>query len=95
MKDYEERSGQELFRLGLVFTQVRQTDAMANTMRQVRQEYPGAVFAGSIDVTTGVAEAVDGNVPLQYFNKGGKLNDVRTALTSICSEFERRVKEMP
>lgn len=95
MKDYEERSGQELFRLGLVFTQVRQTDAMANTMRQVRQEYPGAVFAGTIDVTTGVAEAVDNNVPLQYYNKGGKLNDVRAALTSICSEFERRVKEMP
>lgn len=94
MQDYEERSGQELFRLGLVFTQVRQTDAMDATMRQVRQQYAGEVFTHTIHQTTGVAEAVDANIPLQYFNKAGKLADVKVALTGICAEFERRVKDL-
>lgn len=94
MQDYEERSGQELIRLGLVFTQVRQTEAMIATMKQVREAYPGEVFRESIDQTTGVAEAVEANLPLQYYQKGGKLNDVRNALIGICAEFEKRVKDM-
>lgn len=94
MQDYEERSGQELLRLGLVFTQVRQTDAMDQTMKQVRHQYPGEVFADTIHQTTGVAEAVDANTPLQFFNKAGKFNDVKTSLTGICAEFEKRVGEM-
>jgi len=94
MQDYEERSGQELFRLGLIFTQVRQTDAMLATMQQVRRDYPGEVFKHTIDQTTGVAEAVDANVPLQDYAKAGKLADVKAALVGICAEFETRVKEM-
>lgn len=90
MQDYEERSGQELALLGLVFTQVRQTEAMQATMQQVRREYAGEVFTHSIDQTTGVAEAVETNMPLQYFPKAGKLNDVKAALTGICAEFIKR-----
>ncbi|MGD7297821.1 ParA family protein [Ralstonia pseudosolanacearum] len=94
MLDYEERSGQELPRLGLVFTQVRQTDAMKATMAQVRLTYPGEVFRDLIQQTTGVAEAVEANEPLQYFNKGGKLQEVKQALTGICAEFIARAKKI-
>jgi chromosome partitioning protein len=94
MLDYEERSGQELPRLGLVFTQVRQTDAMRGTMAQVRANYPGEVFKDLVEQTTGVAEAVEANEPLQYFNKGGKLQDVKLALTGICAEFIARTKKI-
>lgn len=90
MQDYEERSGQELNRLGIVFTQVRPTDAMTATMQQVRLEYPGEVFLHAIHQTTGVAEAVEANMPLQYFQKGGKFTDVKAALTGICAEFIKR-----
>lgn len=88
MLDYEERSGQELTRLGLVFTQVRQTEAMRTTMDQVRQEYPGEVFEGQIIQTTGVAEAVEDNSPLQSFHKTSAL--LRVPLAKICSEFIER-----
>jgi chromosome partitioning protein len=94
MQDYEERSGQELTRLGLVFTQVRSTDAMVATMQQVRAEYPGEVFRDTIHQTTGVAEAVEANLPLQLFQKGGKLSEVKAALGGICKEFERRVSDL-
>jgi chromosome partitioning protein len=94
MQDYEERSGQELTRLGLVFTQVRSTDAMVATMQQVRAEYPGEVFQDTIHQTTGVAEAVEANLPLQLFQKAGKLNQVKTALGGICKEFEKRVSDL-
>ncbi|AIO31437.1 cobQ/CobB/MinD/ParA nucleotide binding domain protein [Burkholderia cenocepacia] len=94
MLDYEERSGQELPRLGLIFTQVRQTDAMKATMAQVRRDYPGEVFQNMIVQTTGVAEAVEANTPVQFFNKGGKLAEVRDALTGICAEFVARVSTL-
>jgi chromosome partitioning protein len=94
MQDYEERSGHELARLGLVFTQVRQTEAMQATMRQVRADYPGEVFAATIDQTTGVAEAVEANMPLQYFQKAGKFADVKVALTNICAEFIKRSRSL-
>ena len=94
MQDYEERSGQELPRLGLVFTQVRQTEAMKTTMAQVRVDYPGEVFRDMIIQTTGVAEAVEANTPLQYFNKGGKIAEVKDALSGICAEFVTRVKTL-
>lgn len=94
MQDYEERSGHELPRLGLVFTQVRQTEAMRATMNQVRQDYPGEVFNDKVVQTTGVAEAVEANTPLQMVNKAGKLNEVREALTGICAEFIERVKHL-
>ncbi|WP_081247488.1 ParA family protein [Variovorax paradoxus] len=93
MLDYEERSGQELPRLGLVFTQVRPTESMTATMQQVRDSYPGEVFQNTIHQTTGVAEAVEANMPLQYFEKGGKFPEVKLALTNICAEFVKRVKE--
>ncbi|MDL9997238.1 ParA family protein [Variovorax sp. J22P240] len=93
MLDYEERSGQELLRLGLVFTQVRQTPAMEATMREVRLQYAGEVFKDTIHQTTGVAEAVEENKPLQYFDRQGKFPEVKAALTGICAEFERRVRE--
>jgi chromosome partitioning protein len=88
MLDYEERSGQELPRLGLVFTQVRQTEAMRATMEQVRQEYLGEVFQGQIMQTTGVAEAVEDNSPLQTFHKTS--GTLKTPLAQICSEFIER-----
>lgn len=91
MLDYEERSGQELPRLGLIFTQVRQTEAMKTTMSQVRRDYPGEVFAGMIRQTTGVSEAVEENIPLQHYNKGGNFPEVKEALTSICEELVDRV----
>lgn len=94
MQDYEERSGQELQRLGLVFTQVRQTDAMRATMRQVRLDNIGEVFENMIIQTTGVAEAVEENTPLQLTTKNGRLADVRTALTGICDEFIARCVEL-
>jgi len=94
MQDYEERSGQELHRLGLVFTQVRQTDAMRSTMEQVRRDYPNEVFRDMIIQTTGVAEAVEGNTPLQLLNKGGKFGEVRDALTGICAEFVKRAQAL-
>jgi len=94
MLDYEERSGQELPRLGLVFTQVRQTDAMQATMAEVRRGYPGEVFKNLIAQTTGVAEAVDGNLPLQLSAKGGKLPEVKTALEGICAEFVKRADQL-
>ncbi|MCA8237154.1 ParA family protein [Burkholderia cenocepacia] len=94
MQDYEERSGHELPRLGLVFTQVRTTDAMRSTMDQVRLAYPGEVFKNLIAQTTGVAEAVEDNIPLQLSTKAGKFNDVREALTGICAEFIERVEQL-
>lgn len=94
MQDYEDRSGQELTRLGLVFTQVRSTEAMEATMLQVREEYPGEVFKDTIHQTTGVAEAVEGNLPLQLYKKNGLLADVKTGLAGICKEFETRVREL-
>ncbi|SEN05610.1 chromosome partitioning protein [Luteibacter sp. UNCMF331Sha3.1] len=90
MLDYEERSGQELPRLGLVFTQVRQTEAMRTTMDQVRREYPGEVFDGQIIQTTGVAEAVEDNSPLQSFHKTSAL--LRAPLAKICAEFTDRAE---
>ena len=94
MEDYVERSGQQLARLGLVFTQVRQTDAMKATMKQVRESYPDDVFAEMIIQTTGVAEAVETNTPLQFYTKGGKFGDVRAALGGICVEYVARVEEL-
>lgn len=93
MQDYEDRSGQELMRLGLIFTQVRKTPAMEATMREVRTQYAGEVFKDSIQQTTGVAEAVEANKPLQLFDKQGNFPEVKAALAGICSEFEQRVKE--
>ena len=93
MQDYEDRSGQELLRLGLVFTQVRPTAAMETVMRDIRATYPGEVFKDTIHQTTGVAEAVEENKPLQLFDKQGKFPEVKAALAGICAEFERRVKE--
>jgi chromosome partitioning protein len=94
MQDYEERSGHELPRLGLVFTQVRPTEAMKSTMDQVRSEYPGEVLRNMIVQTTGVAEAVEANTPLQLSTKGGKFNNVLTSLTEICGEFVERAKKL-
>lgn len=94
MEDYEERSGQRLHRLGLVFTQVRQTDAMRATMQQVRRDYPDDVFDSMIIQTTGVAEAVETNMPLQFYSKGGKFAAVRDALGDICGEYVSRVEDL-
>ncbi|QLA79357.1 ParA family protein [Acidovorax sp. JMULE5] len=94
MKDYEERSGHHLPRLGLVFTQVRQTEAMSNTMQQVRGQYVGEVFRNTIAQTTGVAEAVEENTPLQTYKKSGNFSDVKASLIGICSEFVDRAKEL-
>jgi len=94
MKDYEERSGHQLPRLGLVFTQVRQTEAMANTMQQVREQYVGEVFHHTIAQTTGVAEAVEENTPLQFYKKSGNFADVKVSLTGICSEFVKRAHDL-
>lgn len=94
MLDYEERSGQELPRLGLVFTQVRQTDAMVSTMEVVRRSYPGEVFEHMIAQTTGVAEAVEQNMPLQFYPKAGKLTEVKDALVGICKEYVERVEDL-
>ncbi len=93
MQDYEDRSGKELLRLGLIFTQVRPTPAMDVTMREVRQQYVGEVFEHTIHQTTGVAEAVEENKPLQLFDRQGKFADVKAALVGICTEFELRVQE--
>ncbi|WP_082702310.1 ParA family protein [Pseudacidovorax intermedius] len=91
MQDYEDRAGQALYLLGLVFCQVRQTEAMTDTMKLVRRQYAGQVFEDTIGQTTGVAEAADKNLPLQLSTKGGKFNEVKTALNGICREFENRV----
>lgn len=91
MKDYEERSGHELPRLGLVFTQVRQTPAMKATMAQVRRDYPGEVFKDYMMQTTGVAEAVEDNKPLQSYTKTAVL--LRAPMASICEEFVERLDD--
>ena len=62
-------------------------------MQEVRQQYVGEVFKDTIHQTTGVAEAVEENMPLQYFEKQGKFAEVKAALAGIRAEFERRVKE--
>ncbi|WP_158755054.1 ParA family protein [Dyella sp. S184] len=92
MEDYEDRSGQELQRLGLVFTQVRQTDAMRKTMVEVRAAYPGEVFEHELKQTTGVAEAVEAGQSLQTFAK--TKTAMREALSGICSEFIERVNDL-
>jgi len=94
MQDYEERSGQALPRLGIVFTQVRQTEAMQETMAQVRNKNPDAVFEDLIIQTTGVAEAVDKNLPLQMSTKQGNFTQVKAALRKICDEFVERVEQL-
>lgn len=89
MEDYEDRSGQRLERLGLVFTQVRQTESMRNTMAQVRADYPEDVFKDELPQTTGVAEAVEKGESLQVFEKTkAKLKD---ALAGMSAEFVERV----
>jgi chromosome partitioning protein len=92
MDDYEDRSGQALTRLGLVFTQVRQTDAMRRTMAQVRKDYPDEVFNSYLVQTTGVAEAVDAGQPPQDFSKSkAKLKD---EMADICEEFIERIDNL-
>lgn len=92
MDDYEDRSGQALTRLGLVFTQVRQTDAMRKTMADLRRDYPDEVFKEYLVQTTGVAEAVDAGLPPQEFSKSRpKLKD---AISNICDEFIERVDDL-
>ena len=63
-------------------------------MKQVRESYPDDVFAEMIIQTTGVAEAVETNTPLQFYTKGGKFADVRAALGGICVEYVARVEEL-
>lgn len=92
MDDYEDRSGQALTRLGLIFTQVRQTDAMRRTMAQVRRDYPDEVFNSFMVQTTGVAEAVDAGKPPQDFPKSrAKLRD---EVVDICEEFIERIDNL-
>lgn len=90
MEDYQDRSGQGLERLGLVFTQVRQTDAMRNTMAQVRSDYSTEVFQHELPQTTGVAEAVEKGESLQVFEKTKA--KLRTALAGLSSEFIDRAE---
>jgi chromosome partitioning protein len=89
MDDYEDRSGQKLERLGLVFTQVRQTEAMRNTMALVRASYPEDVFEYELQQTTGVAEAVEVNQSLQVYSK--TKTKLKESLAGIASEFIDRV----
>lgn len=89
MLDYEERSGTALPRLGLVFTQVRQTDAMKDTMTLVRRSYPGEVFKDSVRQTTSVAEAVETNSPLQFFHKTPAF--IKESIAGIRAEFIQRI----
>lgn len=92
MDDYEDRSGQALTRLGLVFTQVRQTDAMRKTMAQVRRDYPDEVFNSFLVQTTGVAEAVDaGQPPQDFFKSKAKL---KNEMADICEEFIERIDNL-
>ena len=90
--EYEERSGHELPRVGLVFTQVRQTDAMTASMRQLSVDYLGEAFKEHIPINTGVAEAVEGNMPLQFFGK--TKYTLRKQLAGIASEFVDRLENL-
>ncbi|MFC3715847.1 ParA family protein [Luteimonas soli] len=92
MGDYEDRSGQGLMRLGLIFTQVRQTEAMRKTMAQVRRDYPDEVFNSHLVQTTGVAEAVDAGKPPQDFHKSRP--KLMHDLEDICQEFIERVDNL-
>lgn len=92
MEDYEDRSGQSLERLGLVFTQVRGTDAMKRTMAEVRAEFTDEVFAAELPLTTGVAEAVEAGQTLQSFVK--TKNQLRGVLAKLCAEFVERVEDL-
>lgn len=92
MDDYEDRSGQALTRLGLVFTQVRQTDAMRRTIAQVRRDYPNEVFQASLPQTTGVAEAVDAGEAPQRFHKSKA--KIQPEMESICEEFIERIDNL-
>ncbi|MBO1111551.1 ParA family protein [Bordetella petrii] len=92
MTEYEERSGHNLPRLGLVLTQVRGTDSMTATSNQLKVNYLGEVFDEHIPLTTGVAEAVEDNSPLQEFAKTKyKLKD---HLAGLASEFVKRAEEL-
>jgi len=92
MDDYEDRSGQSLTRLGLVFTQVRVTDAMKRTMAQVRSDYPDEVFNSYLVQTTGVAEAVDaGQAPQDFAKSKAKL---KNEIADICEEFIERIDNL-
>lgn len=92
MTDYEERSGHELPRLGLILTQVRGTEAMTATSSQLKLEYFGEVFEESIPLTTGVAEAVESNAPLQQHAK--TKYKLRDSLAGLAAEFVERVDNL-
>jgi chromosome partitioning protein len=92
MQDYENLSGEPLRRLGLVFTQVRQVDAMRRTMAQVRSEYTNEVFEASLPLTTGVAEAVELGESLQAFHKTKVL--LKQTLADLADEFIERVVDL-
>jgi len=92
MQDYENLSGEELPRLGLVFTQVRQVDAMKRTMAGVRSDYSNAVFEATLPLTTGVAEAVEAGESLQTFYKTKAA--LKKTLSDLADEFIERVDDL-
>lgn len=84
IEEYESRSGHSIRRVGMVFTLVRATDAMANTQTQLRDEHAD-VFAAELRQTTGIAEAVEANQPLQVFHK--TKTAMRSTLEELAAEF--------
>ena len=92
MTEYQERSGQELPRLGLVLTQVRGTESMIATTNQLKMNYLDEVFEAQIPLTTGVAEAVEDNSPLQEFQK--TKYKLRDQLIGLASEFVGRLERL-
>jgi chromosome partitioning protein len=89
LKDYESRSGHVASQLGLVLTLVRGTEAMEETVQQLREQYGDAVFEQSLKQATGIAEAVDKGVPLQRYKKARRA--IGQELEDLAAEFIERI----
>ena len=92
MENYEKVSGHTVQRAGLVLTLVRGTMAMRRASRDLRLRYGGDVYKSEIKQTTGVAEAVESNLPLQMYSKTKRT--LKTPLETIAREFLTRMQKL-
>ena len=92
IETYTDLSGHSVYRLGLVLTMLRQTNAMRKALRELRSQYPGEVYSAALRQTTGVAEAVESGLPLQLFSK--TRNNDGVPLKEIATEFLKRLGKL-
>lgn len=88
--DYTMDAGKKLEQVGLIFTMVRKPTptAMKNVMLELRRVRAGATFETAASISTHVAESVEGNRPVIYYNRA--TSNIRSQYLDVTKEFLRR-----